>query len=162
LLYIGLQTVGENSGDGTIALSFVTGPSGVALRWREIEPFVWRQVHGKGLLSARAENGEIVRFGYGDEASNQVYDRTPWGTSAGWWPPAMSVSVMVLLLTALAWPIVALARRHCGVVDALSGIDARRHRWLGIAALTAPVVFLAWVILWAALAFHLIAFKSGF
>jgi len=151
LLYMALQTTVADNGDGTIAVSSATSPSGVPLRWREIEPLVWRQEHGKSLLSARAENGQVVRFGLGDEAAIEVYDRTPWAKSSGWWVPAMSASVIVLLLTALAWPIGALVRRHHRVAYALSGIDARAHRWVRIAASCAALIFVAWVILLVAM-----------
>ncbi len=117
------------------------------LRWREIEPFIWRQEHGKALLSARVQNDQVVRFGYGEGAAIEMMDRTPWQKSSGWWVPAMIASLAVLLLTVFAWPIGALARRHYGVAYGLRGVDARAHRWVRIAALSAALVFLAWAIL---------------
>lgn len=151
LLFMGLQTTVEDNGDGTISVSAATTPSGEALRWREIEPFVWREEHGKDLLSARAENGQVVRFSYGDVAPDEMYDRTPLSKSSGWWVPALCASVLLLLLTVLAWPIGAIARRHYGVAYALSGANARSHRWVRIAALSTVLVFLAWVILLVAI-----------
>jgi fatty acid desaturase len=41
----------------------------------------------------------------------------------------------VLLLTALAWPLSALVRRHYGVRYPLSGVDARAHRGVRLASL---------------------------
>ena len=151
LLYMPLQAIVADNGDATISVSSDTSPSGVPLRWREIEPFVWRQEHGKALLSARAENGQVVRFGYGEGAAIEMMDRTPWDKSSGWWVPAMIASVVVLLLTVFAWPIGALARRHYRFAYALRGVDARAHRWVRIAALSASVVFLTWAILLTAM-----------
>jgi CubicO group peptidase (beta-lactamase class C family) len=147
LLYATQQTMVEDNGDGTISVSSETSPSGVPMRWREIEPFIWREEHAKTLLSAHAEGGQVVRFGYGDSASIEVYDRTPWDKSAGWWVPAASAAVIALLLTALAWPISALVRRRYGVAYPLSGVNARAHRWVRIAALGSSVVFIAWFVL---------------
>ena len=42
---------------------------------------------------------------------------------------------MALLLTVLAWPVSALVRRHYRVPYRLSGVDARAHRVMRIAAL---------------------------
>ena len=147
LLYLAQQAVVADNGDGTIAVSNATSPSGVPLRWREVAPFVWREQHGKDLLAARVENGRVVRFSYGSESPIVVYDRTPWSKSGGWWVPAIIASLIVLLLTTLAWPISALTRRHYGVAYALTGSTARAHRWVRIAAAAAVLVFAGWVVL---------------
>jgi hypothetical protein len=147
LLYLAQQAVVADNGDGTISVSNATSPSEVPLRWREIAPFVWREQHGKDLLAARAENGRVVRFSYGSESPIVVYDRTPWSKSGAWWVPAMIASVVVLLLTTLAWPISALTRRHYGIAYALTGRDARAHRWVRIAAGACLLVFAGWVVL---------------
>ena len=147
LLYLAEQATVTDNGDGTISVSSATSPSDVPLKWREIAPLVWREEHGKDLLSARVENGRVVRFAFGEGSPFDQYLRTPWEKSGGWWTPAMALSVIVLLLTALAWPISALTRRHYGVAYALSGRDARAHRWVRIAAVAASVVFVGWVVL---------------
>ena len=147
LLYLAEQATVADNGDGTISVSSATSPSQVPLKWREIAPFVWREEHGKDLLSARVENGRVVRFAFGEASPFEQYLRTPWDKSGGWWTPAMALSVVLLLLTALAWPLSALTRRHYGVAYALSGRDARAHRWVRIAAVAAAVVFVGWVVL---------------
>ena len=147
LLYLAQQAVVADNGDGTIAVSNATSPSGVPLRWREVAPFVWREQHGKDLLAARVENGRVVRFSYGSESPIVVYDRAPWSKSGGWWVPALIASVIVLLLTTLAWPISALTRRHYGVAYALTGSTAKAHRWVRMAAAASVLVFAGWVVL---------------
>jgi CubicO group peptidase (beta-lactamase class C family) len=151
LLYLSLQATVADNGDGTISVSTATTASGVPLRWREIAPFIWREEHGKDLLSARAENGRVERFGYGSESPSELYDRTPWSKSGGWWVPAMIASLAVLLLTSLAWPIAALTRRHYRAAYALTGMDARAHRWVRIVAATCFLVFVGWVVLLVAM-----------
>jgi len=147
LLYVAQQAIVADNGDGTISVSNATSPSEVPLRWREIAPFVWREQRGKDLLAARAENGQVVRFSYGSESPVVVYDRIPWSKSGGWWLPAMIAGVVVLLLTTLAWPVSALTRRHYGIAYALTGKDARAHRWVRIAAGACLLVFSGWVVL---------------
>ena len=147
LLYVAQQAIVADNCDGTISVSNATSPSEVPLRWREIAPFVWREQRGKDLLAARAENGQVVRFSYGSESPVVVYDRIPWSKSGGWWLPAMIAGVVVLLLTTLAWPVSALTRRHYGIAYALTGKDARAHRWVRIAAGACLLVFSGWVVL---------------
>jgi hypothetical protein len=151
LLYLAQQAVVADNGDGTIAVSSATSPSGVPLRWREVAPFIWREQHGKDLLAARVENGRVVRFSYGSESPIVVYDRTPWSKSGGWWVPAIIASVVVLLLTSLAWPISALTRRHYGVAYGLTGSAPGAHRWVRIAAAASVLVFAGWVVLFLAM-----------
>src|SRR3546814_1035433 len=49
--------------------------------------------------------------------------------------PLLVTSMVVLLLTVLAWPISALVRRYYGTPYRLAGMDARAHRLVRIAAL---------------------------
>src|SRR3546814_13087723 len=49
--------------------------------------------------------------------------------------PLLVASMVVLLLTVLAWPISALVRRYYGTPSRLAGMDARAHRLVRIAAL---------------------------
>jgi ABC-type nickel/cobalt efflux system permease component RcnA len=49
--------------------------------------------------------------------------------------PLLGLSLAVLLLTVLAWPVSALVRRYYGVPYRLSGNDARAHRRVRLAAL---------------------------
>ena len=147
LLYLSLQATVADNGDGTISVSSATSPSGVPLRWREIAPLVWRAEHGKDLLAARFEDGGVVRFAFGEESPIEVYDRTPWPRSAGWWLPVIAISVVTLLLTTLAWPVSALTRRRYGASYALTGLDARAHRLVRIAAAACALTFSGWVVL---------------
>jgi CubicO group peptidase (beta-lactamase class C family) len=147
LLYLMLQAKVINNGDGTIAVSTETSPSGVPLRWREIAPFVWREKNGKDLLSARAANGRVERFAYGEQSPFEMYDRAPMLKSAGFWLPVMITSLAVLLLTTLAWPVRALTRRHYRIPNTLAVRDASARRWAQIGAASSLVIFLGWVVL---------------
>jgi CubicO group peptidase (beta-lactamase class C family) len=147
LLYLSLQATVADNGGGTISVSSATSPSGVPLRWREIAPFIWRSEHGKDLLAAQVKDGRVVRFAFGEESPIEVYDRTPWQKSAGWWLPVIMSSLVALLLTTLAWPVSALARRRYGVPYALAGLDGRAHRLVRIAAAACALTFVGWVVL---------------
>jgi CubicO group peptidase (beta-lactamase class C family) len=147
LLYLLSQPKVVDNGDGTIAVSSETSPSGVPLRWREISPFVWREKNGKDLLSARVENGRVVRFAFGEQSPFDVNDRTPWFKSAGFWLPVIILSLGVLLLNTLAWPVGAFTRRHYRIPFALTGRNANARRLTQIAAASSLVIFAGWFVL---------------
>lgn len=136
-----------DNGDGTIGFSMVTSPSGVPRKWREIEPFVWRQEGGKELLSAKVENGQVVRFSFDDVSPFMMFDRPAAAKSAGWLLPAFVVGLVALFLTSLAWPVSALTRRHYRASYALTGQDAKAHRLVRIASSAAVIALLTWGIM---------------
>src|SRR5690606_36166573 len=63
LLNLSVTKVVANE-DGTISVPLMTNLAGEPVRWREIEPFVWKQEGGKDLLAAEVEDGRVVRFSF--------------------------------------------------------------------------------------------------
>ena len=141
LYLLGQPAVTVNA-DGTITVSDLTNLAGEPKKWREIAPFVWRNVDGTDRLAAQVENGKVVRFGY-DAYPFMLFEPVPWWLSQGWLLPAWMCALAALLLTVLAWPISALVRRHYRVAYGLTDRDARAHRWIRIAALADLAVTLA-------------------
>jgi hypothetical protein len=130
--------------DHTISVPMATNLAGVPIKWREVEPFVWRDVEGENLLSAEVKDGRVVRFSFDGLSPFMVFEPTPASKSPGWLLPALVAGLIALLLTSLAWPVSALVRRHYGVPYRLEGQDAKAHRWIRIAATAAVVLCVAW------------------
>ncbi|HEY0682145.1 MAG TPA: serine hydrolase domain-containing protein [Steroidobacter sp.] len=130
--------------DHTISVSLADALAGAPVKWREIEPFVWSDADGKSLLAAVAEDGKVVRFSFDGLSPFMMFDRTPASRSPTWLLPALVLGLIALLLTSLAWPVSALARKHYGVPYGLSGEDARAHRWIRIAATASVAICIAW------------------
>jgi CubicO group peptidase (beta-lactamase class C family) len=130
--------------DHTISVSLAQNLAGAPIKWREVEPFVWRDVDGENLLAAQVKDGEVVRFSFDGLSPFMMFEPTPASRSPAWLLPALVLGLVSLLLTSLAWPTSALVRRHYGVAYGLSGEDAKAHRWIRIAATAAVVVFIAW------------------
>lgn len=138
--------------DGTISVSLATNVAGMPIKWREVEPFVWRDVDGKSLLSAQVVDGRVARFAFEWVSPFMVFEPVPASISPAWITPAIFVGLTALLLTTLAWPISALARRHYGVPYGLGGRDATAHRFIRIAATAVLVMFIAWGVMVALIA----------
>jgi CubicO group peptidase (beta-lactamase class C family) len=130
--------------DHTISVPMATNLAGVPIKWREVEPFVWRDVEGENFLSAEVKDGRVVRFSFDGLSPFMVFEPTPASKSPGWLLPALVAGLIALLLTSLAWPVSALVRRHYGVPYRLDGQDAKAHRWIRIAATAAVVLCVAW------------------
>ena len=130
--------------DGTITVSMATNLAGVPIKWREVEPFVWRDVDGKNLLAAEVKDGRVTRFSFGEISPFMMFERVPASRSPGWLLPALCVGLAALFFTAVAWPVSALVRRHYSAPYRLTGQDARSHRWIRIAAAATVVLMIAW------------------
>ena len=112
--------------------------------FEEVTPFVWREIGGKELLAAKVVNGKVIMWGEGDDATG-VYTPTPVWRSATWLLPLLLISVAALIMTAAAWPIGAIIRRHYGVALPREGMVARAYRWVHIAAVLQTAVIAAWL-----------------
>ena len=82
------------------------------VKWREVEPFVWRAVDGEDFLSAEVVDGRIARFGFEWVSPFMVFEPMPAHLSPVWLTPALLAGFLALLLTTIAWPVSALVRRH--------------------------------------------------
>ncbi len=128
--------------DGAITIPALKGGDEQPKKWREIAPFVWRNVAGGDRVAAKVENGRVTRFGY-DNYPFMVFEPVPWWWSSKWLLPLWVAALAALALTALAWPFSALIRRRYGVAYGLTGKDAKAHRLVRIAALVALATMLA-------------------
>jgi len=145
-LYLAEQVKVTTNDDGTIDVSSLHGLADQPLRWREIEPFVWREVGGKTLLAAKLENGRVHRFSVNGFSPFTVFEPVPWWRSAAWLLPLLIISVAALTLTALAWPAAALMRRRAGALLNLAGADLKAYRLSRIAAASVAITLTAWVV----------------
>ncbi|MBV9009465.1 MAG: serine hydrolase [Verrucomicrobia bacterium] len=130
--------------DGTITVAGLKGANDVPKKWKEISPFVWGNADGDDRIAARVENGRVTRFGY-DAYPFMVFEPVPGWLSSAWLLPLLIASLIALVLTALAWPISAMVRRHYGVAYSLSGADARAHRVVRIASVCVAGLMLLWL-----------------
>jgi hypothetical protein len=130
--------------DDTISISIFQGLNGQPRRWRETAPHEWTEVNGKSRLAGEVVDGRVVRFSVDDLSPFMWFERPSGAKSPGWLVPAAAVSLAVLLLTVIMWPVTALVRRHYGVASQLTGRDQRAYKWSRIGALVSALAVLAW------------------
>ncbi|NPD69061.1 beta-lactamase family protein [Lichenicola cladoniae] len=106
------QTTISTGPAGELVVSGLTDPSGAIRHWREIAPFVWRDVNGHDRLAAKLVDGKVVRWSWDLASPFEVMDRVPFGRSSVWLLPALMTSLAILLPGFLFWPVRWLLRRH--------------------------------------------------
>ncbi len=112
LALLGETTVGVDE-NGTLVASSITDPSGNPRKWREVKPFVWKEVNGGDYLQANLdENGHVKMFSITPYAPIIEFLPAPASLNAGWILPAGGAAFLILLIAALGWPIAALVRRR--------------------------------------------------
>jgi len=122
----------------------MTGLNGEPKTYEEIAPFVWRQVGGKDLLAAKVVDGKVVMWGEGNDPSG-AYTPVPGWRNAAWLLPALELSVLVLLLATIAWPVTAMTRRSYRAPLTLEGAALRARRWAHIAVAAEVLVIGGWL-----------------
>ncbi|GFE84208.1 FmtA-like protein [Steroidobacter agaridevorans] len=131
--------------DGTLIIPPLTKLDGQPKVWREVAPFVWREVGGKERLAAKIEDGRVRFLGHDTSSGIQVFMPVPAGTSAGWIVPVVVIAALSLLLTLIGWPVAAWIRRRHGVTLEMTK-QQTFARWLvGGTAIVNLAVVVGWM-----------------
>ncbi len=131
--------------EGKIGVPGFDGYSVGARDWVEVEPFFWRDMNSGETLVADVVDGVVTRVSLGSLAPVMVYNRTPMGTNSAWLLPAFIVSLLLVFLAVLLWPINAWVRRSYGASIALSGRPLKAYRWSRGFALLAVLTVVGWL-----------------
>ncbi len=131
--------------DGTISIADFTGVNGAPKKWREIAPFVWRDVDGAERLAAKPDGNRIAMFSVDEISPFVVFLPVP-GSSGPWLASLLVIAVTALLLAVLQWPLAAAIRRGYRVAFPLEGQGARAYRIVRLACLAVLVTLAAWVL----------------
>ena len=63
--------------DGSISVPALTGLDGLPVKWREIAPYVWRDVNGSDRLAAKVVDGKVVRWSFEPVSPFTVMEPVP-------------------------------------------------------------------------------------
>jgi CubicO group peptidase (beta-lactamase class C family) len=129
--------------DGTIGAQ--AGP--LYKKYREIAPFLWREVGGTELLETKAGPKGVERFSVNLISTGIVLTPVPTSVSGAWLIPCLFASVGIALLTGLFWPAAALVRKAYGVPFKLAGAAKRDYRLVSIAALSSLAIMGGWMMM---------------
>ena len=138
------QTSLSTNGDGELVTPPGSTLTGRPAKWVEVAPFVWQDLNSHTQLAAVVEDGRPVRFSMSLLSGFTVYDRPPTWKNAALVMPLLQLSLAILLLTALLWPVRWLVRRYHGAKMSLSGRDLLGYRLSRAAALAILLTLVAW------------------
>jgi CubicO group peptidase (beta-lactamase class C family) len=107
--------------------------------FREVQPLLWQEEHGKRRLQAIVENGKVVRWGLEPYVFAFVFEPVPF--MAGTTVLMLLLGALgVALLTALLWPVAAVLRRQYGAPR-----PPRTLAWVRVASCLVIVSAALWV-----------------
>lgn len=89
--------------DNTITFSAFRDEQGVPKRWREIAPFVWRQIDGQSRIVAIVERGKVRAIATDDSPLVEEYLPTPNQTSAAWNVPLILFALFIFTIALIVW-----------------------------------------------------------
>jgi hypothetical protein len=131
--------------DGVLAASSITDLSGSPRKWREVKPFLWKEVNGADYLEAvRDPNGGIKMFSITPYAPIIEFLPAPGSLNAGWIFPVGGLALLILIIAALGWPIVALVRRRYKYQPETGGRPLMLHRTTRATAWLFIVLAIGW------------------
>ncbi|CAN7614501.1 beta-lactamase family protein [Phenylobacterium sp. LjRoot164] len=131
--------------DGSIIVPALLGLNSEPRRWREIAPYVWKDVDGPWRLAAETRDGVVTRFSMDQISPIMVLQPVPWQRSSAWLAPALAAALAALALTVALWPIAVLARRGYAATIYRDRADRRAARLARLAALATLAVVGGWV-----------------
>jgi CubicO group peptidase (beta-lactamase class C family) len=140
-----IQTSVTAEEDGTIIVPVETGPGSTKdVSWREIAPFVWREIGGPGRIAMTVRGGRVQAIKNNDLSSMELL-RVPAWRSAAWNVPLLVGTLIVLFGAILVWPVAAMIRHHYRLAFPLSGLEARVSRLARIGAMAIGIFLVSWV-----------------
>lgn len=132
--------------DGGLAVPEGLGLTGRPTDWVEVAPFVWHDRNSHQRLAAVVEDGEVKRFSLSILSAFTVFEPVPFAKNAAWLMPMLQLSIVILLLTVLFWPVRWLVRRRYGAAFPLTGRELLGYRLSRFAALLILLVLAGWAV----------------
>ena len=142
-----MPTVITANPDGTITTKLLLQPQ----TFVETRPYLWHQVGGHDKLQANVVDGKVVAWSTDYLAFAFAYEPLHGLAGAGLEVPLFVASLALLLITVLAWPVGAAARKWYGAAPLSPAVRAGT-RWTAFAAIAALVATVAWTALFAVVA----------
>jgi len=121
--------------NGIITVSALTNAAHAPKHWREVGPFVWRDDMSGATLAAVVDGARVTAFASSDLPPVLVFQPVPGWAKSSWNTPAILLSLLILAVAVVLWPIQILVRRRYGQRFTLKGSSAWLYRGVRLVAL---------------------------
>jgi CubicO group peptidase (beta-lactamase class C family) len=143
-----LNVAGETkvfpNSDGTISVSDLKDMNGEPKKFREIAPLEFRDVNDQDRVAfKRDDSGNLVGV---IDFPFMVFQKAAWYHNSVLQLPLIVVSLVLLLLTVLLWPVLALVRKHYGKALNLTPQQRRLRLLVRLGSLAYLLFFGAYVL----------------
>ena len=118
-------------------------------------------MNGHERLAAVVKDGRVVRWSVDSESPFTVFDRVPPAISTAWLLPLLYVSLAVLLITFLHWPVAAMIRRRYRAPLSLAAAPRAVYRGLRLAAGLSLLVLIGWAVTLSSMLAHLTSLSAA-
>jgi hypothetical protein len=142
-----LALVGETkvypNADGTLSVDALKEPSGEPKKFEEIQPLLYRQVHGQDLVGFKKDSSGNWQFQM--DYPFFIFQRVGFLEGKPFNFFLLIFGLVVVLLTVLLWPVGAIIRKHYGRPLELSPGERRQRLLARLVCLLFLVVCIGWV-----------------
>lgn len=134
--------------DDTIAVSALTSDAGVPLHWREVGPLTYREVNGSRKLTFVTDAQGAIRYWATDaEPPVFVFQPATGFRSLGSVRWLASLSLLIVMVTLVSWPLGRGVRRHYRHELHLTPAQIRTRRLSRLGALALFAAVFGWLVL---------------
>jgi CubicO group peptidase (beta-lactamase class C family) len=128
--------------DGTLSVNDLKDANGVPKKFREIAPLLFREVNGQDKVGfKRDESGsfvEVIDFPF------MVFQKASVNQNSAFQIPLIIAALVVIVLTILLWPVMAIVRRHYGQLLELTPQKRRLRLLVRLTCVLFAIFFLAY------------------
>lgn len=148
--------------DGILTVSSITDLSNQPRKWREVKPWLWRELNGSDYLEAVPDGrGGIKMFSITPYAPIIEFLPAPRSLNSSWILPAAGLAFLIILVAALGWPVVALVRKRYKYQPELSPRALWLHRATRMTAWLFIAIAVGWGLILTAVNSDLTALNGG-
>jgi CubicO group peptidase (beta-lactamase class C family) len=129
--------------DGTLSVADLKTPSGEPKKFEEIQPFLYREVHGQDLVGFKKDSSGNWQFQM--DYPFFIFQRVGLLENKVFNFGLLIFGLVVVLLTVLLWPVGTLIRKHYGRPLELSPAERRQRLLVRLVCLLFLLLFVGWV-----------------
>ncbi len=129
--------------DGTISVDESKSPNGVPKKFEEIEPFLYREVHGQDKIGFKKDATGNWQFQM--DYPFFIFQKVGLLENKYFNIGLLAYGFTVVLLTVLLWPVGALIRKHYGRPLELSAPESRQRLVVRLICVLFVILFVGWI-----------------
>jgi CubicO group peptidase (beta-lactamase class C family) len=130
--------------DGTISVDMLKAPSGVPIKFTEINPFLFRKVNGQDQIAFKKDSDGAWQFQI--DFPVFIFQRAPALANKYFNYFLLIFGLGVVILTLLLWPIAAIIRKHYGRPLALTDQESRARLIVRLICILFVVLLGGWAL----------------